>query len=200
MRGTCAFYNKVVNAQVLNPAAVIVYDSLNATLATIRSYWDNIYIQGGSGIPSPTVSGFSISNPDGVLLYNAITIYNQTVNVSIPGTSNMTSGDRAILKDLLTAVNFTHQTTAILATQLYSSLRPWTLNELNRLDVDPCINNLAGIWCIAGRIVMMRWLTLIPVGAIPPSIGGLTALKSLDDRILIINRFRWFRFLSTCHR
>ena len=176
-RGSCTFYAKWINAQVFNPALIVVYDSTGLTppLSSIRQFYDLIYIPGGAGTPSPTVPGISISQNDGTLWATACST-NQSLVVTIPGTGPMVAGDRAVLLDLLQHVNFTVQSPTAIATALYSGSRPWNVAELMRTDVDPCLQPLAGLVCINGRVVFLRWLTLGLVGAIPPSIGNLTAL------------------------
>ena len=176
-RGVCPFYQKWINAQVFNPALVVIYDSLGLIppLASIRQFYDLIYIPGGVGIPSPTVPGISISQNDGIIWATACST-NQSLTIAIQGTGPMVAGDRAILLDLLNHVNFTVQSSTAIATALYAGSRPWNVYELTRTDVDPCLQPLAGLVCINGRVVFLRWLTLGPVGAIPASIGGLTAL------------------------
>ena len=175
-RGTCPFYNKVVNVQAAQPALVIVFDSVTATLSTLRLYYDGIYIQGGPGVPSPSVPGIGITAHDGNLLSAALTPNAPPVYITINGTGPLQSGDRAVLVDLLNHVNFTAQTPTQLAADLYAGNRPWTMYELNRTDVDPCLVPLAGLVCLNGRVASLRWLGIIPVGVIPASFGQLSRL------------------------
>ena len=175
-RGICTFYNKVVNAQSLRPALIVLYDSNVMTLATMRTYWDGLYIMGGSGTTFPTAPAVSISLNDGTLwsswLLNLSLSATGATNLTIriDGTGNMTSGDRAALLGMLQALDFTAQSPSQLSAALYAQSRPWTLTELARTDVDLCVQPLAGLWCIHGRVVVMRWLSINPVGVCrPPS-------------------------------
>lgn len=181
-RGVCTFYQKSINAQALNVSLVIIYDSISSIqLSTIRSYWDNIYSVGGNGIPAPIVPTISISNHDGILLSNVLkTMPSTIIDMSIEGTGPINSNDKNILNDLLNSVNFTIQNPTTIATLNYAGLRAWNLYELNRNDLDPCLMPLAGLWCIEGKIVSLRWLSLNPIGIIPDSFGFLDKLKFLD--------------------
>lgn len=109
-----------------------------------------------------------------------------TATVYLPGSGVLDASDKLALRDfyqdLYAARGQQSLGFAGLGTSSDASggLLPWGQLLTNYSAFDPCVNRFAGVYCVDGRIVSLSCFLCGAVGALPPSIGRLTALKELD--------------------